>query len=134
MRGGGDEAHVRRALQTLRADERLQEMEALLAFFASFVLEIELVQQIMRWDMNVLTESPWYLEIERKGEAKGEAKILLRQLHKRFGALDETLLEQIRKLPLAQLEAMAEAVFDFREPADVARWLAGLNGSANPAN
>jgi predicted transposase YdaD len=132
MRGGGDEATVRRALETLRADERMQEMEMLLAFFASFVLKTDLVQQIMRWDMNILTESPWYLEIEGKGEAKGEAKVLLRQLNKRFGVLDEGTQEQIRKLPLPHLEALADAVLDFKQPEDLALWLAGLNGVTQP--
>jgi predicted transposase YdaD len=45
---------VRRALQVLRTNEQLSELEPLLAFFATFVLETRLVQQIMRWDMAVL--------------------------------------------------------------------------------
>lgn len=54
LKGGDDEVAVRRALRALRADERLSELEPLLAFFASFVLETRVVQQIMRWDMAVL--------------------------------------------------------------------------------
>lgn len=130
MRGGGDEATVRRALATLRADERMQEMEMLLAFFASFVLDTDLVQQIMRWDMDILTESPWYLEIERKGEAK----VLLRQLNNRFGSLDNATQERIRNLPSPRLEALADAVPDFKQPEDLAQWLAGLNGVTQPAS
>ncbi len=49
---------VRQALQILRADEQLSELETVLAFFATFVLDSGLVQQIMRWDMAVLSESP----------------------------------------------------------------------------
>lgn len=37
-----------------RADEQLSELEALLAFFANFVLDSRLVQQILRWDMVIL--------------------------------------------------------------------------------
>jgi predicted transposase YdaD len=44
------------------------------AFFATFVLESGLVQDIMRWDMGVLRESPWYLEILREGQAQGKAR------------------------------------------------------------
>ncbi len=67
-------ATVQRALGLLRQDEQLVELEALLAFFASFVLESEVVRQIMRWDMAVLRESPWYQEILREGERQGELR------------------------------------------------------------
>ncbi len=59
-------------MQILRADEQLNQLETVLAFFATFVLENTLVQEIMRWDMSVLRESPWYQEILREGEARGE--------------------------------------------------------------
>ncbi|MEH1945752.1 MAG: Rpn family recombination-promoting nuclease/putative transposase, partial [Nostoc sp.] len=71
LRGGGEVSVVQRALQALRADEQLNELESLLAFFASFVLDTPLVQQIMRWDMAVLRESPWYQEIEQRGIQQG---------------------------------------------------------------
>ncbi|YAG11901.1 Transposase (putative) YhgA-like domain-containing protein [Nostoc sp. DSM 114161] len=60
-------------MQILRADEQLNQLETVLAFFATFVLESTLVQEIMRWDMTVLRESPWYQEILREGQARGEA-------------------------------------------------------------
>lgn len=47
-RGGGEPSVVQRALQVLQTNEQLSELEPLLAFFASFVLETQLVQQIMR--------------------------------------------------------------------------------------
>jgi predicted transposase YdaD len=65
LKGGGEEFQVRKALIRLRQDETLDELEALLAFFATFVLEIELVQQIMRWDRAVLLESSWYRQISQ---------------------------------------------------------------------
>lgn len=58
LQGGGEASVVQRALQVLRADPQLNQLESLLAFFASFVLDTPLVQQIMRWDMAVLRESP----------------------------------------------------------------------------
>ena len=50
LKHGGDAATVQRALNLLRANDPLSELEPLLAFFASFVLNIPVVQQIMRWD------------------------------------------------------------------------------------
>ena len=71
LKNGGEESVVRQAVQLLRTDEQLSELEPLLAFFASFVLSSRLVQQIMRWDMAVLLESPWYQEILNKGIQQG---------------------------------------------------------------
>jgi predicted transposase YdaD len=71
LKGGAEEATVKRALQILRADEKLSQSETVMAFFASFVLDSALVQQIMRWDMAVLRESPWYQEILQKGREEG---------------------------------------------------------------
>ncbi|MBN3905388.1 MAG: Rpn family recombination-promoting nuclease/putative transposase [Nostoc sp. NMS1] len=73
LKGGENESIIREALQILRADEQLNQLETVLAFFATFVLENTLIQEIMRWDMSVLRESPWYQEILREGEARGKA-------------------------------------------------------------
>jgi predicted transposase YdaD len=54
LRGGGEERVVRQALREMREVGVLVDFEPLLAFFATFVLESELVQQIMRWDMTIL--------------------------------------------------------------------------------
>jgi predicted transposase YdaD len=45
-----------------------------MAFLASFVLESRVVQQIMRWDMAVLEQSPWYQQILQEGERRGEIR------------------------------------------------------------
>jgi predicted transposase YdaD len=96
LKGGGEETVVRTALRELRADESLQDLEPLLSFFASFVLEIPIVQEIMRWDMTVLRESPWYQEIlkeglqlgRQEGRQEGETELIIRLLNRRFGHLD----------------------------------------------
>ncbi|MBE9258840.1 DUF4351 domain-containing protein [Dolichospermum sp. LEGE 00246] len=87
-------------MNKLRENEQLRDLEPLLSFFASFVLEIPIVQQIMRWDMTVLRESPWYNEILKQGEAN----LIIRQLSKRFGNLDPAIASQIRQLSISQLE------------------------------
>lgn len=74
LKGGAEESTVQRALQILRADEQLSQLETVMAFFATFVLDSALVQQIMRWDMAVLRESPWYQQIFREGEQRGEQR------------------------------------------------------------
>jgi predicted transposase YdaD len=125
LQGGGDPEVVQRALQLLRLDESLSELEPLLGFFASFVLDTELVRQILRWDMAVLRESPWYQEIEDKGVLKGEQSLILRLLTRRIGEVAPDLQAQVQSLSLAQLEALGEALLDFSEPADLVNWLQG---------
>jgi predicted transposase YdaD len=129
LKGGGNEAKVRQAVQSLRANETLAELEPLLSFFASFVLDIPLVQQIMRWDMVVLSESPWYQEIMKEGEKlgmqQGESSLILRQISRRFGAIEPSLELKIKGLSLPDLESLGEALLDFRGMADFQNWLKG---------
>lgn len=72
MQGGEQETVIRAALQLLQQDAALSELEPLLAFFARFVLDSEIVAQIMRWDMAILRESPWYEEIKQEGIQLGK--------------------------------------------------------------
>ncbi|MTJ06914.1 Rpn family recombination-promoting nuclease/putative transposase [Anabaena sp. UHCC 0204] len=75
LKGGGGESTVRQALQMLRADEKLSQLETVMAFFATFVLDSALVQQIMRWDMEILQESPWYQQIKEEGRREGREEV-----------------------------------------------------------
>jgi predicted transposase YdaD len=89
-------------VQLLRADQQLSELEPLLAFFASFVLSSRLVQQITRWDMAVLLESPWYQEILNKGRQEGLREGLLAAiefgLELKFGAFGLELMPEISQI------------------------------------
>jgi len=139
LKGGGEEGVVREALRELRADEALNELEPLLSFFASFVLELPVVQDIMRWDMAVLRESPWYEQILKEGlqqgreqglqegRQEGEMQLVLRLLTRRFGVLEARTQQQIRRLSIAQLEALAEALLDFSDVEALEAWLAQNN-------
>jgi predicted transposase YdaD len=135
LKNGGNQQTVRRALVQLQQNEELVELESLLGFFASFVLDTELVGQIMRWDMTVLRESPWYQEIlaegeqrgrtegEQRGRTEGERSLVLRQLNRRFGVLPISVESQIQALALNQLETLGEALLDFAQLSDLTAWL-----------
>ena len=57
--------------------------------------------------------------------AQREAKsLILRQLTRRVGELPEPIRSQIGILPLAQLEALGEALLDFSNVSDLEVWLA----------
>ena len=70
------------------------------------------------------TQSRAYQEIFGLGEAREAAKVSLRQLKRRCGPLSEATTARIQALPLEQLEALAEALLDFRGPEDLVAWLA----------
>lgn len=122
LKNGGESTVVQRALNQLRGDQQLVELESLLAFFASFVLGSEVVRQIMRWDMAVLRESPWYQEILREGEQR-ERSLILKQLNRRVGALSPEITVQVQALSIDQLEALGEALLDFTQVDELNAWL-----------
>ncbi|MGH9853715.1 MAG: DUF4351 domain-containing protein, partial [Blastocatellia bacterium] len=125
LRGGAEVPMVRRALETIRTHEQLQEMESLLAFMASLVMDKEIVKQIVRWDMSVdVIEQGWlWQEITQRAESK----VLLIQLEQMFGPPDQATRERIRTLPPAQLETLAKALFSFKTADDLTAWLGALD-------
>lgn len=135
LRNGGEAAVVQQALSQLRQDEQLVELESLLGFFASFVLSADVVRQIMRWDMAVLRESPWYQEILREGEQSGlqrERSLILKQLTRRVGTLSPETTAQVEALAIETLEALGEALLDFTQPEELSRWLAHHSAAMQP--
>ncbi|QLE44259.1 DUF4351 domain-containing protein [Nostoc sp. C052] len=66
-----------------------------------------------------MKESVTYQDIVQK-----EAfKLISRQLKRRFGDIDVSLVEQIRNLSAEQLENLGEALLDFSEVTDLVAWL-----------
>ncbi|BAZ26125.1 hypothetical protein NIES4073_70310 [Kalymmatonema gypsitolerans NIES-4073] len=115
LKGGAQESTIQQALQILRADEQLNQLETVLAFFASFVLDSALVQQIMRWDMAVLNESPWYQQILREGEQRGRREEKLSSiemgLEVKFGAEGLQMMPEISQISdLERLKAIQRAI------------------------
>jgi predicted transposase YdaD len=118
---GADEGLIRQGVQRLRQLSGEEELETVLGLFASFVLDIETIQQLVRWDMNVLRESPWYQEILEEGLKQGLQKgreegleqgilqgrreDILHLLRTRFYLQPETVTELTDRL--AQIESAA---------------------------
>ena len=123
LKGGGEVAVIQAAVQLLQQDEQLSELESLLGFFASFVLETQLVRQILSWDMAVLRESPWYQEIQQEGRVKEAQSLVLRLLSRRIGVLSPELEARVQALDLLQIESLGEALLDFNQPEDLQVWL-----------
>ena len=59
----------------------------------------------------------------QQGEQRGEAKLVLRQLQRRFGEIPQNLEEIIRNLSVERLEDLGLALLDFDNLADLDNWL-----------
>jgi flagellar biosynthesis/type III secretory pathway protein FliH len=59
----------------------------------------------------------------QQGRQQGEAKLVLRQLQRRFGEIPQNLEETIRKLPVERLEDLGLALLDFDTLTDLDNWL-----------
>jgi predicted transposase YdaD len=72
------------------------------------------------------------LEGRREGRHEGRqaeaAAMTLRQLQRRCGPLSPELQSQIQSLPLAELEALSDALLDFQGAADLTAWLTQIPG------
>ncbi|MFM6320170.1 MAG: DUF4351 domain-containing protein [Dolichospermum sp.] len=93
--------------------------------------------------MTVLRESPWYQQILKEGLETGEKQglqqalkhglqqglqqgeltLVMRQLSRRFGDIDNQIILQIRQLEISQLELLAESLLDFTNIDDLTNWL-----------
>lgn len=65
------------------------------------------------------------------GSEKQTLKITLRLLKRRLGTVSQRAEKQIRRLPLAELEALSEALLDFVKPADLTAWLRAHQPASN---
>ncbi|MBE8987770.1 DUF4351 domain-containing protein [Nostoc sp. LEGE 12450] len=85
--------------------------------FAGLRFEKDLIRQFLRED--IMQESVIYQDILQKGEFK----FFYRQLTRRFGEIDISIIEQVRELSTEQLEALGEAFLDFSSVEDLMNWL-----------
>ena len=64
------------------------------------------------------------LEQGRQEERSRQRSLILRQLVRKVGVVPEPLIDRISKLPIEQLESLAEALLDFTQLDDLIQWLA----------
>jgi predicted transposase/invertase (TIGR01784 family) len=64
-----------------------------------------------------------YQEANQEGRQAEATNLLVRQLSKRFGKLNNRYIENINSLTIAQLEDLGEALLDFVDITDLEEWL-----------
>ncbi len=157
MKNGTSEETLKRAQTRLKSDKELREsgklgdMEMALQIFAKAIIG-DKADEILRWTMiDLIIESPFYQEIVNKGIQEGiqkgiqqgleqgleqgrkeeSQKLLLKQLSRKFGELDENIEQGIAGLSLEQGENLAEMIFDIESVSDLKRWLETNGESVN---
>jgi hypothetical protein len=106
--------------------QRLSEKEEL-----HLMKEIDTVRSADMKNEMMRTNNPWIKAGIReglaagleKGRMKGEAELVLRLLSRRLGKVTEADKKAIRKLDLAKIEDLGEALLQFDTYADLTRWL-----------
>jgi predicted transposase YdaD len=58
-----------------------------------------------------------------EGRTEEAQSLILRQLIRRFGSIDEATESQIRSLPLSRLEELGEALLEFSQSSELKSWL-----------
>ncbi len=111
-KGGDNEAVLRdvaNRIDNITDQTEQSNLAASTAILAGLILEKTLIQRILRED--IMKESVIYQEItasaKQEGRLEGEANLVLRQLNRRLGQISESVSEQIRQLPVEQLEDCA---------------------------
>jgi hypothetical protein len=99
-----------------------------LQLLVNWRIKLELSSELEQEEQSLMVAlSQAYLEWEQRTKQQGaeeaERSLILRQLNRRVGALSETARSQIDTLSLNQLEALGEALLDFRTIADLDGWL-----------
>lgn len=64
----------------------------------------------------------------QEGNKQGEQRLIIRQLNRRFGEIDSSLIERVRELSIEELEALGEALLDFSALTDLEAWLTQQEG------
>jgi len=63
---------------------------------------------------------------------KGARGLTIRLLARKVGNLSPELLARVSSLNLERLEALTEALLDFKQVGDLEQWLAGFNQPLKP--
>ncbi len=71
MQDGNTETIVRQCAERIRQEVQAPELETILAIFAGYVLDVELIKQILRWEMHIIQESPIIQELQQEWLKKG---------------------------------------------------------------
>ncbi len=120
-------SQVAQSVARISDRETRQNIAAYTEILAGLKFEKDLIQQFLGEE--IMQESVIYQDILQKGDKQGEERTIIRQLNRRFGEIDSSLIERIRVLSVEKLDYLAEALLDFSEVSDLIAWLDEQEGN-----
>jgi predicted transposase YdaD len=114
-------SQVAQEVATISDRETRQNTAAYTEILAGLRFEKDLIRQLLSED--IMQESVIYQDILQKGEQKEAFRFLNRQLIRRFGEMDSSIVERIRVLSTEQLEVLGEEFLGFLNVSDLVAWL-----------
>ncbi|MGF1675742.1 MAG: Rpn family recombination-promoting nuclease/putative transposase [Rivularia sp. (in: cyanobacteria)] len=120
---------VKESIAKISDRETKKNTAAYVEILAGLKFEKDLIRKFLSED--IMQDSVIYQDIFQKGEKQGEKKgrqeeafqFLTRQINRRFGEIDSSIIEKIRLLSTAQLETLGEEFIDFSDITDLITWL-----------
>lgn len=114
------------AIDTARKAAIVNLVETILVYKLP-TLSREEIQSMLELTETELKQTRFYQEVFTEGRQEGRQEegvtLILRLLQRRCGELTPAVREQITRLRLPQLEALGEALLEFRGPAELEQWL-----------
>jgi Domain of unknown function (DUF4351) len=98
-------------VKNLDANQQQQDRELIMRLQPLYQQDRELAKQEGRQEGEV------------EGQVKGQQLLIIRQLNRRFGPVDSSLIEQVRGLSAEQLENLGDALLDFSDVTEFVAWL-----------
>ncbi|GBE94690.1 DUF4351 domain-containing protein [Nostoc cycadae] len=110
-------SQVAQSLARISDRNTRQDIVAYTEILAGLKFEKGLIRQFLSED--VMQESVIYQDILQKGEQREAFRFLMRQLTRRFGEIDSSIIDRIRVLSTEQLEVLGEEFVDFSTISDL---------------
>jgi predicted transposase YdaD len=126
-------SQVAREVAKIEESEARRNTAACTEILAGLRFEKSLIRQLLSED--IMQESVIYQDILQKGERQGEIKgrqegerqeafkFLNRQLSRRFGEIDSSIVDRLRVLSTEQLELLGEDFLSFSDISNLIDWL-----------
>jgi predicted transposase YdaD len=126
-------SQVAESVAKIEEIEIKRDIVACTEILAGLRFEKKLISQLLRED--IMRESVIYQDIlqkgeekgrkegEKRGEQQGEQRTIIRQLNRRFGELDSSLVDRIKTLNIDKLDNLADALLDFSNINNLVNWL-----------
>jgi predicted transposase YdaD len=112
------------AVQNQNENSLLDLIETIITYKFPHLSRDEVRQMLHIPDIHLdIRKTQFYQDVYSEGELKGELKIILNLLKRRFGELNNHLVEQIKSLDLKQLDYLAENLLDFKQLDELVTWL-----------